>query len=261
MRTNPSALFARPWQESQRGQAAHGRDSGHFSITSQTHQANAFLRGEAVLSLMICCIRPPGLCMVEKTSRVPRILFFSRSRDAARGKLRRLPDGGVEEFDFIAAEFLDALATDAAIGLCEDFDARAIGEFETALGGALFEEDGEVSVGEVAEVAVHFFGLLEAAAEDADLDAGFEEEIEERRDGPDGGFSSAAAGPDDSVAGGVFLEETVSEIIEWCLVALANVACRHVQIEKRANPLSQLLAILGTTANALRDPGFGILDS
>src|SRR6201999_380662 len=102
-------------------------------------------------------------------------------------KLGGLPDGGIEKLDLIAAEFLDALAADGTIGLREDMDARAVEEFEAALGGRGFEEGGEVALDELEKTCVHFFRLLEGAAKNTDLDTGLEEEIEEGGDGADGG--------------------------------------------------------------------------
>lgn len=106
----------------------------------------------------------------------------------AGGELGSGPDLAVEEFDFVAADFLDAGATDGAVGLGEDFDGGVIFEFESFAGGLGGEELGEVGEEEGAEVGVHFFTLFEGAGEDADLDAGLEEEIEESGDGGDLGY-------------------------------------------------------------------------
>ena len=57
--------------------------------------------------------------------------------DGAGGELGGGPDGGVEEFGFVAAEFLDAGAADGAVGLGEDFGDGAVGEFEAAAGGGV----------------------------------------------------------------------------------------------------------------------------
>ena len=72
------------------------------------------------------------------------------------------PDIGVEEFDFVASEFLDACASDGGLGLCEEFDDGAVDELDASFGDFAFDEFVEWFGGEeCAEVCVHSFGLVE----------------------------------------------------------------------------------------------------
>ena len=54
------------------------------------------------------------------------------------------PDRRVEELDFVAAEFLHAGAADRAVGLGQDFGARAIAEGDGPLGHFSGQEVAEV---------------------------------------------------------------------------------------------------------------------
>lgn len=74
----------------------------------------------------------------------------------ACNELRRLPNFGGKEFDFIAAEFLDALTTNRLFGLGENFDGGAVDESDGATGGATIEEIAKlIAFDDLAEVGVH----------------------------------------------------------------------------------------------------------
>lgn len=139
----------------------------------------------------------------------------------AGGELCGVPDIGVEEFDLVAAEFLDAGAADGGLALGEQLDAGPVVEADASLGDFALDHVVEpVAFEEVAEVGVHAFGLLERSGEDADLDAGLEDEVEGGGDGAEVGFAAAAVGPDDAVSGRAVFEEGVCEVGEGGVVVV-----------------------------------------
>jgi len=87
--------------------------------------------------------------------------------------------------------------------------------------------------------------LIFAAAEDADLDAGLEEQVEERGDGADHGFAAAAAGPDDGVGFGCGFEEGVLEVIERGVVAGADGGFGEVDGGECLDPFPEVAAGFG----------------
>lgn len=64
----------------------------------------------------------------------------------ARDELGGLPDLALEEFDLVAAEFLDACATDGGLGLREEFEFRAVLEDEAFVGERAVDLVGEGGV-------------------------------------------------------------------------------------------------------------------
>ncbi len=138
------------------------------------------------------------------------------------GELGGLPDFGVEEFDFVAAEALNVFAANAFLGLGEDVDAGAVGEAAVVGAGGFGEIGAEAGVEVVAEVVVHEAGLVVGAAEDAGLDVGQGEAFDEGGDGAELGFAAAAVGPDDQVAGMGAVEDAFAEVIEGGVVVRAD---------------------------------------
>src|SRR5690606_24820664 len=114
----------------------------------------------------------------------------------------------------------------------EELDLGAVGESEAGLGDAAVDHGGEGLAGEEgAEVGVHACGLVHGAAEDADLDAVLEDEVQEGGDGAEEGLAAAAVGPEDAVAWGAGLLEGVPEVVERGVVALDQGAVRGVEVE------------------------------
>jgi hypothetical protein len=163
------------------------------------------------------------------------------------GELSGAPDGIGEEFNFIAAHFLNACAADGLFGGGEDFDAGAVAELESFAGDSAIELIGEGGGDPEAEAVVHFFGLLFGAGEDADLSGGFEEEIQESGGGADGGFAAAAAGPDDGVSLmelAAFKEDMV-DVIEGRRVAGAGARVGELEAGEGGEPELEEAAIGG----------------
>lgn len=181
----------------------------------------------------------------------------------ARGEHRGLVEIVFEEFGFVAAEGLNAGASDGGVRLGEEFDLRAVGEREPGFADAAFDEIGESVPGEeIAEVRVHALGLVETAAEDSDLDSGLVEEIESGGDGAEEGLAAASSGPDDAVDGlrgrierivlvdlvveleaASALEEGVGEIVEGGLVGWDDGGGRELEFEEVAEPGGELGAV------------------
>lgn len=78
------------------------------------------------------------------------------------GELGGGPDFGVEELDFVAAEFLDAQAADGAFGLGEDGGGGAVFQRDAAIAGG---GAGDAVVGELEDVGVEVFPHLEGLLE------------------------------------------------------------------------------------------------
>src|SRR5690606_5266490 len=99
---------------------------------------------------------------------------------------------------------------------------------------------------EGAEVVIKAAALLDGSGEEVDLDAGLEEEVEERGDGGEEGLAAAAAGPDDCVdlgliegiAGvvrveGASFEEGVGEVLKGGGGAVHERCARDAEVDVR----------------------------
>ena len=86
---------------------------------------------------------------------------------------------------------------------------------------------------------MHPPGLLEAARQDADLDARLERQIKSRRQRTQKRLAPAPVGPDECVAWLVFLEETVAQILERRAVPLDDRLTRDGQLKLHAQPRVQ----------------------
>jgi hypothetical protein len=153
----------------------------------------------------------------------------------AGDELGGLPDLGVEEFDFVAAEFLDAEASDGALGLGEDGGGGAgkEGESSGVLAAVGDEIGGDVEeVGE--EVFPHSEGLVEGSAEDSDGGWGFVEEVEEGGECGEACFAAATGRPDDEVGGG--FEVGLEEVVEGGVMVGADGGAGDVEIEEEGDP-------------------------
>ena len=184
----------------------------------------AHVGGVAGDSARSFCMRPLGTCMVESALTAPRMggLFSMRRAERVVSWAARQTAGSKSSTSSQRSFCTRVPRTErsdwARISATEPFfsSRRRRGGARRRAWGEVFVEDG------LAEVGVHFVGLFEAAAEDADLDAGLEEQIEEGGECAEHGFSAAAAGPDGGIGGVFGFEKGVGEVVDGGLVAGAG---------------------------------------